>query len=270
MNENEIKKLFYDSENKSRKYEKYFFIYEELFKKYKNKDITFVEIGIYNGGSLDIWRKYFSKNSRIIGIDLNPECKKFRKDGVEIFIGNQSDPNFWNDFFKQAGKVDIILDDGGHTNLDQIMTVVSTTNKINDGGILVVEDTHGSYIDVYNSSKKYSFIEFSKKMIDDINFKNSKNLKKFKFSLSDYIYSVQTFESIVAFKVDRSKCNFNELIENAGKDHKISDMTWTGNELNANSLKKLLSFFKPIVRLNKLTKFLKDKINNKIISKYFK
>ena len=79
MNENEIKKLFYDSENKSRKYEKYFFIYEELFKKYKNKDITFVEIGIYNGGSLDIWRKYFSKNSRIIGIDLNPECKKFRK-----------------------------------------------------------------------------------------------------------------------------------------------------------------------------------------------
>ena len=63
MNENEIIKLFNSSENKSRKLEKYFFAYEELFRKYKNQDITLVEIGIHNGGSLDVWRSFFSKNS---------------------------------------------------------------------------------------------------------------------------------------------------------------------------------------------------------------
>jgi 23S rRNA U2552 (ribose-2'-O)-methylase RlmE/FtsJ len=270
MTENEIKNLFNNSENKSRKFEKYFSIYEELFEKYKNKDITFVEIGIHNGGSLDVWRKYFSKNSRIIGIDLNPECKKFERDGIEIFIGNQSDPKFWNTFFEKVKKIDVILDDGGHTNLDQIVTAVSVVKKINNGGILVVEDTHGSYIKEYNSSKKYSFIEFSKKIIDDVNFKYNKSFKQFKFSLSDHIYSVQTFESIIAFKVDKNKCNYNKLVENNGKSHEINDKTWVGNELNINFLKKILSFFKPIIRLNKLTNFFKNKINSRIISKYFK
>ena len=58
---NEIKELFENSENLTNKWSNYFNIYEDLFKKYKNKDITFVEIGIHNGGSLDIWRKYFTK-----------------------------------------------------------------------------------------------------------------------------------------------------------------------------------------------------------------
>ena len=129
MTQVEIEKLFYSSKNKSEKVEKYFSVYEEVFKKYKNEDITIVEIGVRNGGSLDIWRNYFSKNSRIIGIDLNPECKKFEREGVEIFIGNQSDPSFWDTFFKKVGMVDIIVDDGGHTSMDQIVTLVSTVNK---------------------------------------------------------------------------------------------------------------------------------------------
>jgi 23S rRNA U2552 (ribose-2'-O)-methylase RlmE/FtsJ len=266
---NNIKDLFNLSKNKSRKWEKYFSIYEEIFKDYKNKDITFVEIGVHNGGSLNIWKSYFSKNSRIIGIDINPDCKKFAKEGIEIFIGNQSNPIFWKDFFNKVGKVDIILDDGGHTNLDQITTTVSATDKINDGGLLVIEDTHSSYFDVYNSSNKFSFVEFSKKIIDDINLKNSKNFKQFKFSLSNLIYSVQTFEGIIVFRIDRERCHFNMLLTNDGLDHEITDMTWTGNELNIKFLKKLLSFFSFFMRTNKLLKFLKNQKNNKIISKYF-
>ena len=265
----EIKNLFNSSKNQCRKWDKYFSTYEEIFKDYKNKDITFVEIGIHNGGSLNIWKKYFSKNSKIIGIDVNPDCKKFAEDGIEIFIGNQSDPKFWNDFFKKVGRVDIILDDGGHTNLDQVITTISVVDKIKDGGLLMTEDTHTSYWDVYNSSKKFSFIEFSKKIIDDINFKNSKNFKQFKFSLSDLIYSVQTFESIVVFKIDRRKCHFNLLQANEGHDHKITDMTWSANEVNVQLLKKLLFFFKSFVRTNKLLRFLTRRVNNKIISKYF-
>ena len=133
-----------------------------MFNSYKNKNITFVEIGIANGGSLEIWKKYFGKSSRIIGIDINPECRIFEKDGYEIFIGNQSCPKFWKFFFKKVGNVDIILDDGGHTNLDQIITTLNTVNKINDNGLLVIEDTHTSYSKEYNSSTKYSFVNFAK------------------------------------------------------------------------------------------------------------
>ena len=81
----EIYKIFKNSQKFSIKWTSYFQVYDQIFKKYKNKKITFVEVGAANGGSLFIWKKYFSKKSRIIGIDLNPEAKKLRKHGFEIY-----------------------------------------------------------------------------------------------------------------------------------------------------------------------------------------
>jgi len=58
-----------------------------------------VEIGVANGGSLFMWRSFFGKKARIIGIDFNPTAKKWEKYGFEIFIGNQAHSIFWNFFF---------------------------------------------------------------------------------------------------------------------------------------------------------------------------
>lgn len=262
--------LFKETKNQSEKFIKYFSIYEEIFKDYREKDIIFVEIGIYNGGSLEIWKKYFSKKSRIIGIDINPVCKKFEAEGIEVFIGNQSDPEFWKSFFLKVGKVDIILDDGGHTNLDQIITAASVVPNINDGGILLTEDTHTSYMKSYNSEMKKSFINFSKKIIDDINLKYSKTLKQYEFSLSNYVYSIIFFESIVVYKIDRTKTEFNKLLISDGKSHNIKDLTWEANEINVKKIKYFLSFFSSFFLLKKFTKLLKKKINSKVLEKYFK
>ena len=93
----ELLDLFNNSKHRSIKWKKYFSVYEQLFEKYRNKKITFVEIGVLDGGSLEIWKKYFGKDSRIIGIDNNSNCKKFENENFEIFIGSQSDKNFWKD-----------------------------------------------------------------------------------------------------------------------------------------------------------------------------
>jgi 23S rRNA U2552 (ribose-2'-O)-methylase RlmE/FtsJ len=122
-------KLFIKSKNYSIKWQKYFDVYDIIFKKFRKKKITFVEVGVLNGGSLEIWKKYFHPKSRIIGIDLNPKCKKFQKSGIEIIIGDQSDENFWNKFYKKVGKIDILLDDGGHTNKQQIITYFEALAK---------------------------------------------------------------------------------------------------------------------------------------------
>ena len=100
-------------------------------------------------------------------------------------------------FFK-IGPIDILIDDGGHSNLDQIITTVNVVEKIKDGGVIVIEDTHSSYLKKFSNPSKYSFISFSKKLVDDINFKFP-NLRKFNFSFNDYIYSISYFESIVVF-----------------------------------------------------------------------
>ena len=163
MEKIDVYKLFSESKNYSRKHKKYFNVYDNIFSHYKNKKITFVEVGLLDGGSLLIWRKYFGPNARIIGIDINKDCKKFEEDGFEIFIGSQSDPLFWDSFFKEVGNVDIILDDGGHTNEQQIITTLKCIPYIKDDGIHVVEDTHTSYQKNFGNPSKYSFINFTKK-----------------------------------------------------------------------------------------------------------
>jgi hypothetical protein len=249
--------LFKNSENFSTKHIKYFDVYERLLEKFRGKDVTFVEIGVFNGGSLDVWKKYFSKKSRIIGIDLNPQCKKFQKDNIEIYIGSQSDQDFWDFFFDKVGPVDIVIDDGGHTNIQQIITAVNVIPNINNNGILIVEDTHASYMKKFNNPSNYSFINFVKKGIDDIN-STFPGLTKFKFSLNKYLYSIEFFESIVAFKIDQKKCIENRIIKNQGKFHDIKDLRHN----DKSTLPRLLRL--------KLIKYFIERFNDQKLYKYFK
>ena len=48
----------------SLKYKNYFFIYDKLFNEYRNKNITFVEIGVFSGGSLFMWKNFFGKKQK--------------------------------------------------------------------------------------------------------------------------------------------------------------------------------------------------------------
>jgi hypothetical protein len=267
--------LFKNSNLFSMKHKKYFDTYDELFLPYKNKKIIFVEIGIENGGSLFIWKKFFHKESIIIGIDVNPNCKKFEKYGFNIEIGDQANPKFWKYFFNKYKKVDIILDDGGHTNEQQIITCAQCIPKINNGGLLVTEDTHASYLSEFSNPSKYSFINFSKKIIDDINFTYPK-IGKFKFSINKYVYSIRFFESIVAFNVDKKKCTMNKLIINKGITSNIKDHRYSANK-NFFKIFKKDSFYRDFKFLTYLERFLiitKIYLFNKYrdlrIKKYFK
>ena len=72
-----------------------------------------------------------------------------------------------------------MLDDGGHYNKQQITTVYSSIPNINDGGMIVIEDSHTSYMSQWGNPSKFSFINFSKYMIDKINYRFSNiRLKK--------------------------------------------------------------------------------------------
>ncbi len=242
----EIQKLFNKSQFSSSKYKKYFSNYDEILAKFKGKDIKIIEIGVQDGGSLEIWKEYFGINSKIFGIDLNPECKKFEKDNIKIFIGSQSSEKFWINLFNQVGKVDLIIDDGGHTNRQQIITAISCIPNIKDGGFLVTEDVHSSYLKRFNNPSKYSFINFVKKTIDDLNY-TYPNLSKFNYSLNKYVYSIQNFESISVFYVDRNKCNVNEIITNNGKkffheDYRKKDISFTKRSKNR-ILRKIIEKF---------------------------
>lgn len=267
----DIKNFFYKSEYYSVKFENYFPIYEKLFSRFRNKKIVFVDIGVFSGGSLFMWKEYFGEKAKIIGVDLNPGAKKFEKYGFDIFIGDQSSEKFWRDFFTKVGPVDIVLDDGGHTNFQQINTVIACSRNVNDDGLIVIEDTWHSYIKkkYYNPSKR-SFINFCKKLIDDNNFRYP-NIGKFKFSLNNYIFSIEFFESMVAFNINQKMCLTNKVVQNNGKNINAEDMTHQISSQNIYNTDSLL------VRIKNKFKFLKMNftylvflINQKKLKKFFK
>ena len=267
-------KYFEQTKLKSTKHKKYFKTYDELFSSFKNQKITFVEVGLLNGGSLEIWKNYFHKDSRIIGIDFNPDCKKFEKDGYEIYIGDQSNETFWDNFYDKIGNIDILLDDGGHTNEQQIITTVKAAPFINNGGMIVVEDTHTSYQSEFGNPSKRSFINFSKKVIDDVNF-TFPSLGNFKFSLNKLIYSVVFFESFVVFKIHRERCNTNSEIINNGSDLNHEDYRYNNSKFyslkkNFNYLKKFKIIYAIYLKCLIIWKFLRNKIQSKKSEKYFK
>lgn len=199
MENTESYKSFLKSPHFAFKYSTYFTVYDELLLEYRGREITFVEIGVLGGGSLFMWRDFFGPQARIIGIDLNPSAKKWEAEGFEIFIGSQSDPDFWRTFIEQVGPVDIVLDDGGHTYEQQIVTTEQMLENIRDGGKLIVEDTHTSYMERFGP-RKYSFIEYTKMLIDAVN----QRFESFDGKHAERrIWSIEIYESIVSFSVNR-------------------------------------------------------------------
>ena len=97
-----------DIHNYCVKYEKYL-----PFNRYDK--LTMMEIGVLDGKSLLTWKDYFYR-SHILGIDINPECKKYEEDRITIEIGSQSDGGFLSRTSEHYGPFDIILDDGSHMN----------------------------------------------------------------------------------------------------------------------------------------------------------
>ena len=62
----------------------YFEIYERYLARYRDQDVVLVEIGGYQGGSLQMWKHYLGAQANIWGIDVNPLCKDFGEDRIHI------------------------------------------------------------------------------------------------------------------------------------------------------------------------------------------
>lgn len=41
-----------------------------------------------------MWKHYFGKDAKIVGIDINPACKQLEQEGIAIEIGSQEDESF--------------------------------------------------------------------------------------------------------------------------------------------------------------------------------
>jgi hypothetical protein len=127
------------------KWRHYFEIYDRHFKKFRNKEVNILEIGVYSGGSLGMWKAYFGPRCRIYGVDIEESCKVYEGDGIEVFIGDQADRAFWRRFKEKVPNLDIIVDDGGHQVSQQVATLEEMLPHLRPDGVYLCEDVHGTF-----------------------------------------------------------------------------------------------------------------------------
>lgn len=179
----------------------YFDIYERHFERFRGASPMVVEVGVFGGGSLAMWKEYFGPGCRIVGIDIDPKCRAHESDGVEVFIGSQDDPDVIESVIQKYGSPDIVIDDGSHMMEHVTRTFQLLYRHLGATGVYLVEDTHTSYWENYNGGFKRegTFIETCKHLVDELNAVHTRGaLPVSEFTRSTH--SICFYDSVVVFE----------------------------------------------------------------------
>ena len=226
----------------SDKWSSYLHHYDRLFLTFKDQELKILEIGIENGGSLEIMGKYFSNAKVLVGCDKNINCSKlsFEDKRIKLVIGDVNETQIFEKITKIGSPFNIIIDDGSHKSSDVIKSFVKYFSNLADEGLYIIEDLHCSYWREYEGGLfyPYSSIQFFKYILDIINHEhwgiNKTNtdiledfsLKygvKFSTTIVKKIESIQFFNSLCVIK--KTKENNSELGPRlvVGRDASIND-----------------------------------------------
>ena len=149
------------------KWEHYFPIYERHFSRYVNRTPLVFEIGVFKGGSLQMWKRYLGPNARIVGIDIDPACKRVEESQISVRIGDQADSAFLHKVLHEFGEPDIVIDDGSHKQ-DHVHASFRTLYPyMRSDGVYLIEDLHVAYRAGMPLSG--SFVETAKSLVDEMN-----------------------------------------------------------------------------------------------------
>jgi len=201
---NDLEKYFEDNPGRLiHKWIHYFEIYDHHFSRFRGKEVKILEFGVFHGGSLQMWKEYFGEHAQIIGVDINPSCKELEEDRIAIYIGNQEDKQFLAKLKDEIGEVDIVIDDGGHYMTQQITTFEEIYPIVSSKGVYLVEDLHTSYWSHFGGGyqRNGTFIEYTKKLIDQLNAWHSHALEVFKVDdFTRTTKSMHFYDSITVFE----------------------------------------------------------------------
>lgn len=152
------------------KWKHYFPAYETHLSRYVNRPLTFLEIGVGGGGSLQMWKRFFGPHAQIIGIDIVPAFA-FEEDQISVRIGDQSDEDFLGRVLDEFGTPDIVIDDGSHRMDHIISTFRFLYPRTAKDGVYIVEDLHTAYRPAYGGGlrKAGTFMEVCKHLLDELN-----------------------------------------------------------------------------------------------------
>ncbi|MGI8679517.1 MAG: class I SAM-dependent methyltransferase [Jatrophihabitans sp.] len=181
------------------KWHHYFDIYHRHLAKFRGTPISLLEIGVFHGGSLHMWRDYLGPSAHIIGVDVDSRCAALADARAEVVIGDQEDRSFLTRLCDRAGPFDVTIDDGGHTMSQQVTAFDVLWPAVRESGIYLVEDRHTNYWPTYGGGlrREGTFIELTKRLVDQVNAWHSKDPSFTVDSFTRSVSGLHIYDSIV-------------------------------------------------------------------------
>jgi hypothetical protein len=179
----------------------YFPIYERHFSWYRNKSLTFLEIGVARGGSLAMWQRYFGPLAKVVGIDIEEKCRNYEAPGIFVRIGDQSDEKFLQSVLDEFGVPDVVLDDGSHRMEHIASSFRLLYPKLPKNAVYMVEDLHTAYWEEFGGglSNPDTFINMAKGFVDRLNAEHTRGKVAPDF-ITRETFGISFYDSIVVLE----------------------------------------------------------------------
>ncbi len=177
MTEKTLHQLYTEHSGKvSDKWSVYLTEYDRIFNEYRDKSVHLLEIGIQNGGSLEIWSKFFPGAQKLVGCDINPDCAQltFEDPRIAVVVGDANTDAVQTAVLQHASEFDVIIDDGSHRSSDIVKSFARYFPALAEGGVYVAEDLHCSYWQEFEGGlfDPFSSITFFKRLADILSYEH--------------------------------------------------------------------------------------------------
>ena len=182
------------------KWHHYFDIYHRHFHQFRGRSPVVLEIGVFHGGSLQMWKHYFGPGARIVGVDIDARCRKLEEEGIRVLIGDQADRGFLAELRRQVPHVDIVIDDGGHYMPQQIASFEELYPHVQPRGIYLCEDIHTSYAPNYDGGYRRAgtFVEYAKGLVDRLHAWHTSEPERFEVdALTRSTYALHFYDGVL-------------------------------------------------------------------------
>ncbi len=179
------------------KWHHYLDIYDRHFAPFRGAAPTLLEIGVQNGGSMQMWRDYFGPEARLFGIDIDPACAALDGEAGVVRIGSQDDPDFLASVLFETGPLDIVIDDGSHRMEHIPASLEVLLPHVRPGGVYLIEDLHCAYWPGYGGGLRAeaNFFNHLRRFIDDLH--APYHGEGTTLPLSDRVTGLHVYDSIV-------------------------------------------------------------------------
>lgn len=169
-----LEALYYQHEGKvADKWSAYLREYDRILTEYRHRPVRLLEIGVQNGGSLEVWARYFQRAEAILGCDINPDCERLRYEDprIGVFVGDANSDEVQQRILERTRQLEIIIDDGSHRSGDILRSFARYFPHVANGGVFIIEDLHCSYWQEFEGGlfHPHSSMTFLKRLADVIN-----------------------------------------------------------------------------------------------------